>query len=258
MKAVFPPFSLYYCCCYVVLLLSWGNRSSYYVSCQTTTTLPTLNNNLCDYDTIYNAIKSDQVVEYNMQVRYRSCPNNEPNQPCGTIVSNVTMPGPSLNGVRTENVITINNEYPGQVIRAKLGDTIRVTVENFLGESTAIHFHGITQFRTPYEDGDQMVTNCPIPDGESRIYEFIAHPAGTTFYHSHFRSQQAAGLQGVLIVEDPADEITDDIPLLISDWYHQDADYNFEFCKYRTQPTFNFSFLPSPSSLISSLIYYNL
>ena len=39
-----------------------------------------------------------------------------------------------------------------------------------------MHFHGVTQFRTPYMDGDEMVSNCPIQTGHSFTYEFVAHP----------------------------------------------------------------------------------
>jgi laccase len=59
--------------------------------------------------------------------------------------------------VQATDAIVINDEIPGPEIRAKLGDTIRVNVMNLLHEPTTMHFHGITQFRTPFMDGDEMV-----------------------------------------------------------------------------------------------------
>lgn len=145
--------------------------------------LPTLPNNACSLDTVYNSIKTGKVVEYILDVRYRDCPSNKGNQPCGIIVNNVTMPGSKVDGMRT-NLITVNDMTPGPVLTATLGDTVRVTVNNYLAEPTTLHFHGITQFRTPYMDGDPYVSNCPILLGQSFTYEFIAHPAGTTFVSS--------------------------------------------------------------------------
>ncbi len=128
-----------------------------------------------------------------------------------------------LNGVRSDHAIVINDGMPGPEIRAKLGDTIRVNVENLLGVPTTMHFHGMTQFRTPFMDGDEMVSNCPIQSGYSHTYEFVAHPAGTTFYHSHSGSQRVAGLTGPLIVEDDDEPFADapDRLVFIQDWYNQ-------------------------------------
>jgi FtsP/CotA-like multicopper oxidase with cupredoxin domain len=80
------------------------------------------------------------------------------NKPCAASNNQGYVSGPILNGVQTENSIVVNDEIPGPEIRAKLGDTVRVTVVNYLGEPTTMHFHGITQFRTPFMDGDEMVS----------------------------------------------------------------------------------------------------
>lgn len=188
--------------------------------------LPTLPDNLCDYDTIYDTIRTGNVVEVNLQVRYRDCPNNRENQPCRATNPRADQgyaDGPMLNGVRSDHAIVINDGMPGPEIRAKLGDTIRVNVENFLGVPTTMHFHGMTQFRTPFMDGDEMVSNCPIQSGYSHTYEFVAHPAGTTFYHSHSGSQRVAGMTGPLIVEDDDEPFADapDRLVFIQDWYNQ-------------------------------------
>ena len=114
-----------------------------------------------------------------------------------------------------------------------------MNIINHLGEPTTIHFHGVTQFRTPFMDGNRMISNYPIAAGPSHVYEFVAHPAGTTVYHSHLGSQRIAGMPGPLVVEDPKEPYAD-LPerhLFIQDWYNQNADSNFEFwgqntCEY--------------------------
>jgi FtsP/CotA-like multicopper oxidase with cupredoxin domain len=193
--------------------------------------LPSLPNNLCSLDKVYDSIKTNNVVEVTLQVRYKDCPSNKGNKPCSASNTQGYSPGPKLNGVETTNSILVNNEIPGPEIRAKLGDTVRVTVLNYLGEPSTMHFHGITQFRTPFMDGDEMVSNCPIPPGKTYTYEFIAHPAGTTFYHSHSGSQRIAGMTGPLIIEDdkePFAELPDKV-IFLQDWYAQNADNNFNF-----------------------------
>jgi FtsP/CotA-like multicopper oxidase with cupredoxin domain len=182
--------------------------------------LPVLPQNLCDYDTIYSQIKTGNTVEVTMEVRYRDCPSNKANQPCGIANEQGYSPGSIADGVRS-HMITINDATPGPIIRAKLGDTVKVKVINYLGEPTTMHFHGMTQFRTPFADGDDNINNCPIPVGASYEYEFTAHPAGSTFYHAHVKSQRGAGMSGALIVEDPDEEEIPDKVVLFQDWYHE-------------------------------------
>lgn len=53
-------------------------------------------------------------------------------------------------------VILVNGAFPGPTIEANWGDTIQVTViNNIVGpeEGASIHWHGLLQTGTPYEDG---------------------------------------------------------------------------------------------------------
>ncbi|CAN1263172.1 L-ascorbate oxidase [Linum perenne] len=93
--------------------------------------------------------------------------------------------------------MTINGMTPGPTIRAQQGDTIVVVVTNSLGtENVAIHWHGIRQFGTPWSDGAEGVTQCPILPAESFTYKFIIDQAGTFMYHGHYGMQRSAGLNG--------------------------------------------------------------
>ncbi len=49
-------------------------------------------------------------------------------------------------------------------------------------QGTTIHWHGMYMEGTPYMDGAFMVTQCPIPIGESFTYNFTAYPHGTHWY----------------------------------------------------------------------------
>jgi iron transport multicopper oxidase len=70
-------------------------------------------------------------------------------------------------------VIGINGQWPLPTIEATVGDTVVVNLVNNLGnETTSIHFHGITQRGTPFQDGPVGVTQCPIPPGSSFTYSW--------------------------------------------------------------------------------------
>src|SRR6266699_3789505 len=65
-------------------------------------------------------------------------------------------------------LIGINGQWPCPAITLNYGDILILTVFNGLGnESTAIHFHGINQNGTNFEDSPAMVTQCPIMPGDT-------------------------------------------------------------------------------------------
>ncbi|KAG4442994.1 hypothetical protein IFR05_001525 [Cadophora sp. M221] len=125
----------------------------------------------------------------------------------------------------TRQVIGINGKFPLPTIEGDVGDRIIISVYNNLGdESTSIHFHGLDQPGTQFSDGPSGVTQCPIPPGNSLIYDFILDRPGTYWYHSHNKGQYPDGLRGALIVHDPNDpykgQYDEEIVLTMSDWYH--------------------------------------
>ncbi|RDA94972.1 hypothetical protein CP533_0107 [Ophiocordyceps camponoti-saundersi (nom. inval.)] len=161
--------------------------------------------------------------------------------------------------------IIINGQFPGPVIEANWGDTIEVQVHNNItaegegltAEGVALHWHGFLQKGTNWDDGVPGVTKCPIAPGTSYTYRFQADLPGTTWYHSHYSAQWAAGIHGGIIVYGPdtegrggrgigsggfgsrrgntghgemattfgkeTPEYDEDLgPILLSDWYHHD------------------------------------
>lgn len=124
-------------------------------------------------------------------------------------------------------VLLINGAFPAPLIEANWGDTIQVTVRNHIThpeEGVSLHWHGLLQRGTPWQDGVPGVTQCPIAPGESFTYQFLADMYGTSWYHSHYSGQWSGGLFGPMVIHGPQSQEYDvDIgPVLLSDWYHDD------------------------------------
>jgi len=115
---------------------------------------------------------------------------------------------------------TYNGKLPGETIRVREGDRVRVTLKNDLPEPTTIHWHGVDVPTTM--DGVPDISQPAIRPGEMFAYEFEARPAGTRWYHTHFNSarQMDLGLSAPIIIE-PAttDALIDrEYTLALDDW----------------------------------------
>lgn len=78
-------------------------------------------------------------------------------------------------GLHTRPVIAINGQWPPPILRADVGETITVIINNKLGnETTGVHFHGIFQKGTNSMDGPTGVTQCPVGVGETFTQTFQA------------------------------------------------------------------------------------
>jgi FtsP/CotA-like multicopper oxidase with cupredoxin domain len=105
-------------------------------------------------------------------------------------------------------------------------------------DSTSFHWHGIRQLHSALQDGANGVTECPIPPGSSRTYNFLAQQYGTTWYHSHFTAQYGNGVVGQLVINGPA-SLPYDIDLgafPISDYYYAGADQIVQLTKNAGPP----------------------
>ncbi|GKZ26428.1 hypothetical protein AbraIFM66951_004932 [Aspergillus brasiliensis] len=121
--------------------------------------------------------------------------------------------------------LLINGQFPGPMIEANWGDMIEVTVQNEIysvDEGLTLHWHGLTQKKTPWEDGVPGVTQCPIVPGSSFTYRFQADQYGTSWYHTHYSAQYTDGAYGPLIIHGPvqpgASYDLDIGPIMISDY----------------------------------------
>lgn len=134
----------------------------------------------------------------------------------------------------TRSIVSANGTFPGPLIRATKGDTLRVTVNNKLTDptmrrSTTMDFDGIFfDANNSYNEGTPFVTTCPFGPNVSYTYVLpLANQTGTYWYHSQLSMQYADGLRGPLIIYDPEDpqadlyDVDDESTIwFISDWWH--------------------------------------
>ena len=117
-----------------------------------------------------------------------------------------------------------NEQTPGPTIRAQVGDTVVIELDNQLGAATTIHWHGVG---VPWDMDGVTWMGSPIEDGETFTYSFTVETPGTFWYHPHFDTdeQVSGGLYGVLIVEDPDEpDFDDELIAVIDDWSPPGAD----------------------------------
>ncbi len=110
------------------------------------------------------------------------------------------------------HTLAFNDMIPGPEIRVNAGDKVRVKFINKTDLNHTIHWHGIF---VPWRmDGVPYVSQLPVMPKNEFIYEFIAEPEGTHFYHCHWGTlmHMQAGMFGTLIVENPKDPIKEKFP----------------------------------------------
>ncbi|CAH6719736.1 iron transport multicopper oxidase Fet3p [[Candida] jaroonii] len=122
-------------------------------------------------------------------------------------------------------VIGFNGEWPLPVLRVKKNDRVEFYLTNGLEDAnTTLHFHGLFQPGSAQMDGPEMITQCPIPPGETFLYNFtVGDQVGTYWYHSHSPGQTGDGMRGVFIIEDddlPYD-YDEEVVITVADWYHK-------------------------------------
>jgi FtsP/CotA-like multicopper oxidase with cupredoxin domain len=111
-----------------------------------------------------------------------------------------------------------NGTLNGPLIRAKMGDLLKVQVNNALAESTSIHWHGLALRNDA--DGVPGVTQEAITPGSDYGYQFLLNQPGTYWYHSHVDMQRERALSGALIIDDFSEPMAYDQEwvILLDDW----------------------------------------
>ncbi|MBI3813699.1 MAG: multicopper oxidase domain-containing protein [Nitrospinae bacterium] len=120
-----------------------------------------------------------------------------------------------LNGTKFM-VWKYNDSFPGPEIRVKEGDTVRVKLQNKSSAKHGMFFHGLHV--SPKVAMQEEV--AVAPDYEY-IYEFVAKPSGTHFYHCSYNMAEHLdrGMYGAFIVEGKDDEKFDkEFIYIIDDW----------------------------------------
>ncbi|XP_062618571.1 uncharacterized protein LOC134280159 [Saccostrea cucullata] len=127
-------------------------------------------------------------------------------------------------------VYAINGQIPGPDIVVFEDQVISVLVHNHLKiEGVTVHWHGMVHRGTPFMDGVDMITQCPILPGQTFEYRFVASPVGTHWYHAHTNSMRNDGLAGALIVlprirpsikilPDALPDVDEEFSIILQDW----------------------------------------
>ncbi|KAK4334748.1 Cupredoxin [Rhodotorula toruloides] len=182
-------------------------------------------------------------------------------------------------------MLLVNGQFPGPLIEANngapslpllpfrkltlhscVGDLIVVHVQNSLDQPITIHWHGLSQNGTNWEDGPSGVTQCPIGSGQSYTYQFPITGEleyGTFWWHAHRRALYSDGITGPLIIHSPLDPLVRgrdfdiDQIIFINDWYHDTTDTIVN--SLLSSQGYNSSFVaPSPQSgLVNGAAIYN-
>lgn len=98
-------------------------------------------------------------------------------------------------------LLNYNDQLPGPLLHARVGDQIIIHFKNELDEPTVVHWHGLRI--TDTMDGSPMIQN-PVMPGETFTYDFVVPDAGTYWYHTHLHQieQFEYGLYGAIVVHE--------------------------------------------------------
>lgn len=131
--------------------------------------------------------------------------------------------------------IAVNGTVPGPVLNITLGNSVELLmINNIHDQFTALHMHGMTQYKTPFSDGVPALTQCLVsnfPGNNTFLYTFTPDKVGTYWYHGHHQLHYTDGFYGAFIVYDsqerhtyaalgsPYGEEKPEWSLLFADWY---------------------------------------
>ncbi|GMN47810.1 hypothetical protein TIFTF001_016985 [Ficus carica] len=137
----------------------------------------------------------------------------------------------TINRLCKEHVIVAaNGILPGPTISVHEGDTLVVDVLNQSPYNITIHWHGVFQLLSPWADGPEYVTQCPIRPGHSYTYRFnITGQEGTLWWHAH-SSWLRATVHGALVIYPrrgrsfyPFPKPEKDIPIVFEEWWNRNV-----------------------------------
>ncbi len=107
------------------------------------------------------------------------------------------------------------------VIRVKLGQPVRLRVENRTDKALSLHWHGVRNVNAM--DGVGGVTQAPIPPGGEFLYAFTPPDAGSYLIRplvvGGASEPSGRGLAGMLVVEEANPPAVDaDVCVVLQDW----------------------------------------
>lgn len=118
-----------------------------------------------------------------------------------------------------------NGAVLGPTLRVPRGKAVHIALNNALDQSTTTHWHG-AHVPGDMDGGPQSLI---APGGQRDVHFTLQQPASSLWYHPHPDTRTGphvyAGLGGMLLVDDPADQHlglpqqygVDDVPLILQD-----------------------------------------
>ncbi|PIA54708.1 hypothetical protein AQUCO_00900938v1 [Aquilegia coerulea] len=130
----------------------------------------------------------------------------------------------------TKSIVSVNGMLPGPPIIVREGDRVIVKVVNHVQNNVTLHWHGIRQLLSGWADGPAYVTQCPIQNGQTYVYNFtITGQRGTLFWHAHI-SWLRSTLYGPIIilpkrnVSYPFAKPYKEVPIIFGEWWNSDPE----------------------------------
>jgi iron transport multicopper oxidase len=107
----------------------------------------------------------------------------------------------TLLSYKDRDLLLVNDLNPGPILRANVGDTVRVTIINHSpNEAVSIHYHGLSMLGQPYSDGVGTESQCSTSPMQTAINELIAQDVGMHYWHGHTSLDRLDGLQGAIVL----------------------------------------------------------
>ncbi|CAN1857297.1 LAC14, partial [Linum perenne] len=126
---------------------------------------------------------------------------------------------------KENEILTVNEEFPGPTLYVHKGDTIIVDVINHSPHNITLHWHGVAQPRNPWADGPEYITQCPVQPGGrfSQRVEF-SDEEGTLWWHAHSEWTRAT-VHGAIVVRPkigctyPFPKPHAEVPIIFGEWW---------------------------------------
>jgi iron transport multicopper oxidase len=117
-------------------------------------------------------------------------------------------PSGNPDGILSRSVNAVFGQWPIPPVHAVQGDLLILRVTNNFNETSGVHFHGLFQKETNYNDGAGGITDCGIaPEGGQLEYRVQLDQLGSFWNHGHKEGQYSDGLRTTLIIhEEEKDE----------------------------------------------------
>ena len=113
---------------------------------------------------------------------------------------------------------TYGDSFPGKIIRANVGDRVKVNFSNQLPDPTSVHWHGLA-IRNDM-DGVPGLTTPEIAPNTQFQFDFTVADSGTYWFHPHSGTQLDRGLYAPFIIDDPHETVQYDQEwiVILDDW----------------------------------------